>query len=446
LDEDHLLTPNQTVYFTFLDGGAPQPQITVTGPRTFTFTFSGTGQQGSLLVDSNRRFIGDLTTSLRYGPTLADDGITDLYNLANRYKIRRAKEISDLVRGRVGDAKMQTRWRILWEDQMIVNWDDPFQDPPLAYLKRKWTARAVNEYLYGWHGAPYFFAGVYNASTDSYDPPQNQIGATVADVVAGLAANCVVAKIRYHFELRKAMALNEYSIESETYEGGPDTKMYIANPPAADAQVRCAAQFDPGIQAPIQTMLTDWFRSGAGIFTWYTVGFLQPTTQSVDAVWGVTDDITHLTTPKLAAMAAIKANPPAMTRNAIPGVLDGRTLWCDSSTSTTYGNLSSFIGHLRALIFAPVTGTYTIRVRYTCNQSSRAANVRVNRNLVSGSPFSFTNQGTGIAHDTLRGTNGAGTLLLPDMTVTLNRGANAIDFARTGSQGDDVEIYSIQVI
>jgi hypothetical protein len=125
-------------------------------------------------------------------------------------------------------------------------------------------------------------------------------------------------------------------------------------------------------------------------------------------------------------------------------VLDGRTVWCGAYASTTYGNLSSYVGHLRALLIVQTTGTYTIKVRYTCNQPSRAAVVKVNRTSLG--TFNFTNQGTGVSHDALRGTNGSGTLLLPDMVVSLNAGANAIDFARTATQGDDVEFYSVQVV
>jgi hypothetical protein len=440
LGDDHQWTNGQTVYFTSIDGGNPQPAVTVTGPKTATFTYAGTGLQGALTVNSGQRVIGELNSTLRLGSTLAADSIVDVYPLAQRYRIRRTKEISDLVRARptIGDAKMGIRWRIVWEDQMIANPDDAFADSQLRYLKTKWTARPVSGltgYLYMWDGAPYFFA----------TPFQETAGATQAQIVGALQANCVLAKSDYHFERRKAFALSiDPNLRIGCYEGGPDTKSNTLN--GADLAVRCAAQFDPGIQAPIQTMLNDWFLAGGDVLEWYTLGFLQPTDQNRDQVWGVTDSIANLNTPKLNAFAAARASPPNVSRHLVPGTFDARTFEVGVYDSPgTYPNLGrANPSVVRGLVYASVAGNYTLRVRYTCNQPGMTANIFVNDGVAI--PVSFVNQGTGITHDTLRGTNGAGTIALADITIPLLREWNGIAFLRNGFQADWVELYSVGVL
>lgn len=442
--EDHLLSSG-TVYFNALDGMAEGTAVTTTVTGAKTFTFSRTGANGSLTVDSSTYFIGELNSTLRYGSTIGADPQTNLYQLKNRYSMRRLKELSDLCRGRptIGDAKMMTRWFPVWEDQMVDNsGDEQFGDAPLRYLETKWTSRSVKQYVGGLMGAPYFFCAPY----------QESAGATQAQVVGALAAlmdqpGTTLAKIRYHFESRVATACYYgLALGAGWYEGGPDTKSFTLN--TTDLAVRCATQFDPALRPAVEQILNDHFSLGGGLAMWYTLGFLRATDQNRDVVWGLTDHMNNTATPKMQGFANVRASPPIYTRNVVPGTVDARNS-CDRFGLSTYTGLTgtNLIKHWRIVVRCRAAGTYTLRIRYTCNFAGVTATVYVNETAVSGSPFTFTDQtsGGGGTHASLR--SSPGPIALTDMTVVLKQGPNAIDIARTvgTGSGDDVEPFDFLV-
>lgn len=307
--EPHKLDDGQTVWFTSFDGMSGNgTAVTVHVLDNKQFLFQRNGANGPMTATSSHWFMGQLDTTLRYGPSYNEDSNVNIYQLKNRWCARRLMEFAERCRARVGDSKMMTRWFPIWEDQMINNTgDNLWGDPPLRYLEKKWPQRRVREYVGGLAGAPYFFCWPY----------QEAAGATQAQIVDALAetkdqSGQKLARVAYCFEGRACTAkYYGLSLGSIWYEGGPDTKSYTLQ--GADLQVRCAAQFDQGIRQACVDYMAQHFEVGGGLICWFNLGFLNPTDANRDLVWGVTDKLDNHDTPKLQAMDSVRSGPVVLT-------------------------------------------------------------------------------------------------------------------------------------
>lgn len=355
--------------------------VTVIDANTASFVDGGEDAV-SLNIGSSCRCTYDTSTSLT--PDNGADGVLDIYGLQRRWCIRRLVQISDVIRATVGDAKMGTKFHMVWEDMMVSQELDVL----CSYVAANFNARPITDYFVAFAGAPYFF-GNYNQVS----------GATEEQVLDGLIngpEGCYVARSNYLFEWRAIMAL-KWGMHNLWYEGGPDTKYYGDDATNEDLVIRCAVQFNPGIKAPILQMIKDWQLTGGSAAQWYTGGFLQPTDNNRDSVWGIARGPDDLTAPKLEAIVESMETQATITRNIVgtPDPLDGRG---------RYGVYSPFTGAFprldynggnpatQYLLYDPVGGNRDVKV--TLNVDTIGHPFRIIVNGVNCGDFTPTATGS----------------------------------------------------
>jgi hypothetical protein len=420
----HGLTNGATIY---LNGfGESEAAKTITYIDTTSFSVPNTGADGTPTPGGNEWYIANLNTTLRYQTTFAGDSYVSFYGLTFRWMLRRLKEISDLVRAVVGDANMNTRFRVVVADQMIDN----SGTDQLDYVQTKWTARAVNAYFYGIAGAPYFFVTPY----------QNSYTATLQNLVDAATTNCQQAKTDYRFEKRAANARN-YGLKALCYEGGIDSTLYDDGASDANRLLRTDMSFDSRIKQPIKDMLESWFNIGGDLFCWYNDN-LDPTTNVSKYNFGVTNSYSNTTAPKYSALSETSSAIPAATgKHSAPGTIDGRGCWgVYAPYSGNYPNIGTYdysetptIRRNGWTVYCATSGTYALTTTYSCTSASYPADLYVSNSLVT----SYTASSAG-SHAT--------TFTFGPTNITLSVGLNNIEFRTSSGPDDALRVVSLEIV
>ena len=218
-----------------------------------------------------------------------------------RRTANRTKQISDIFRSIVGDAKMMSIYRPILAGQIV----NPYVlQTGLSMIQSVFGA--PNQYFYGLAGAPYFNLGTL----------QTQVGLSTTQVLDALAQTAIATPKEAHYESNGALAA-WYGLAFLAYEAGADT----FGPGSLDAKE--AANKDPRIQAINENFLTNWYQAGFSTLNLYTLGADTWATQY--GTWALTYDL-NVNTPKIASLDSTnaKAVPAIATRHMVPGTWDAR--------------------------------------------------------------------------------------------------------------------------
>ena len=402
----HGWTNGQNIYVTGIDGGSGTTRVaTVVNSTTATYPHAGT--DGALTINSSSWIVGVTGSGLAY------DGETSIYVLAQRGNIRRTKEISDLFRAVVGDAAMQTRFRILWAFQAVSR-----QVLNLDYIASEFPSRAVDEYFWATSGAPYFNLG--SLQTDS------NAAITVQDYVDELVLDAGNSKVEYLYD-HHIIDAGLRGLKYIHYEGGPDT---AGDSGASNNLKKTLAHFDAGIQAPYEEFMSDMFDNGVFGHVVYNGDLIQSDESYPFGAWGQTNATTNLAAPKMAAIISLRNGAqPSASRNLIPATIDARhfagqygDVSADSypTNGDTHADANQLTrGRLAYVISAPSTGSYDLTISYRrLDSSTQTANIVVNGVTISGITWTYTDT-TNVYE-------------LAPVSVPLVAGANAVEIVRTG--------------
>jgi hypothetical protein len=211
------------------------------------------------------------------GDTSLTDGGTDpnKYYWARRRIARRGVEISKLV----GHPQV----RCVLTSQIGFA-------PPGAMLKQQL------EYVEKYQGPPsQFFAAVGGAYYHS--PGKLEDGKTWYTSVNGVTASGIAQRLLDRAKLVKSsdsvLAFNalakKYGLASFMYEGGIDLQQFPNDVPA-----KIESQYDPRTGYAVEDYMVSWFESGGHAFFY----FVTASKYDKNGYWGLTEDISDLTTPK----------------------------------------------------------------------------------------------------------------------------------------------------
>jgi hypothetical protein len=216
-----------------------------------------------------------------------------------------------------------------------------------------------------------------------------------------------------------------YGLHNFTYEGGPG--MY--GTPSLAAKI--AANEDPQIGAQVTEALGDFFTSGGDMFVYYN----DASAYGQYGMWGTTQDVFDLATPKVAAIAALRGTSQVRTVGAaVPGSIAGTASSFEVSPGG-YSQPGSFYFRngetLAYLVDAPSAGTYALTLTvgsYVTTPSQATISVD---GVVAGS----------IATPTTGG-NPANEATSAALSVALPQGLSVIDVAETNGE---FALYSIEL-
>ncbi len=179
------------------------------------------------------------------------------------------------------------------------------------------------------------------------------------------------------FEENAALA-RWYGLPFVAYEGGPDT----FGPDNVAAKK--AAQFDPRMKDLVVRYLNNWYGYGFGLFTWFVAGATSYDTAY--GTWGLTDDMSKLTTPKVQGIDAVLAAPrTALTAGSpIPSELDARA-YAGARRPFTDRFLTG-LGDRDSrdyLVRAPAEGHYHVQINVAAGYPGAKVAILVNGTAVS---------------------------------------------------------------
>lgn len=327
--------------------------------------------------------------------SLAYDGNLNADMLGFRRTARRLKEISDIFRSVYGDAAMMTTIRPVFSGQVVQPY---ISQQGLEFIETVYGP--PSRYFYALAGAPYFNLGA----------KQTVDGLTTDDVLAALGDSVTGLGKSNVFEKNIAQA-RWFNLAWLAYEGGADT----FGP--GSLATKKAAGLDTRMTDLCKRYLSTWYAAGGETMMWYTAGATNWDTQY--GTWGLTNDITNTTAPKIKCMdqTLAGAQPAVQGRNAVPGTVNALA-WVGSEApfGTAAYNAVRYMhpgGYVDYALVAPAGGTYTLTLVAEAGQTGNKVDVSLNGRLVA--PM-FELLATGWNAP-------AGN---PPITVTLNKGYNTV--------------------
>ena len=299
-------------------------------------------------------------------PDLNYDKVNDKNKWAARRIAKRIKSISDIFRKVYGNAgwtnsvrpvlATQIAWPGFWLVDGLTFANDRFGPP--------------NNYLYACAGAPYFNLGTADQSTNL----------TKQQVIQALTKSVEAQKTDLNMDACATLA-RFYNLKFVGYEGGPDT--FGPNNIAA----KKAASLDPSIQAVCANYLNVWFGYGFDLMNWFVAGATSYDSQY--GTWGMTNDMTNQTAPKILAFDQVKAQlrAPLTAGIAVPGNIDPRQFCFRDADWQKGGNLtlnpSDWRGPYRDyLLRAKTTSSHPITLSVGTDQAGVKVQIWLNNALV----------------------------------------------------------------
>ncbi len=217
------------------------------------------------------------------GSSLADDGRSDDDTVLRRRHARRTYEIARIFASVFGEPAINQRIRPVMSWWVIQ--PAQYRDQ-LEWLRR--TYGPPQQYLYAIAGAPYFNSQGAGPSAS----PQQILAAMAASSDASRATRQQLSQLAAEFGLRHFC-----------YEGGPDS----GGGSATKVGNRIRAHRDAAMQGLVTRDLAhNWYPLGGSLFMYFTL----TSSYGRHGMWGATDDVTNLDTPKYRALAQAAANAP----------------------------------------------------------------------------------------------------------------------------------------
>lgn len=274
------------------------------------------------------------------------------YTWAMRRTAAQIKRVSDIFGSVWGANAITNRVRPVLGGQLVNSF---ILDTQLAYLNRV-------------HGDPRSYLTAVTGTSFMNLSAVEYTTMTTDEILAYLATSVQGEYPRYEEYAVKA-ALN--GLKSFASEGGVDT--FGEN----NIEAKKAAALDPRMAQVVSDFLREWYEHGGSQFNWFVAGATDYDTRF--GTWGLTNDITDLSTPKFEAVAAAAAAPAAsptigtMIPNAIPGAgYVNSPAPNDATVNAPAGKKLDYV------VRTPVAGAYRLTINYTTNQVVGRALVKVN--------------------------------------------------------------------
>ncbi len=287
------------------------------------------------------------------------------YTWAMRRTADQIKRVSDIFGSVWGANAITNRVRPVLGGQLVNSF---ILDTQLAYLNRV-------------HGDPRTYLTAVTGTSFMNLWAVEYTTMTTDEILAYLATSVQGEYPRYEEYAVKA-ALN--GLKSFASEGGVDT--FGEN----NIEAKKAAALDPRMAQVVADFLREWYERGGSQFNWFVAGATDYDTRF--GTWGLTNDITDLSTPKFEAVAAAAAAPAAaptigtMIPNSIPGAgYVNSPAPTDATVNAPAGKTLDYV------VRTPVAGAYRLTVNYTTNQAVGRALVKVNG--VAAGEIDFTAAG-----------------------------------------------------
>jgi hypothetical protein len=236
-------------------------------------------------------------------PDLNYDHVNDKYAWAARRIAKRIRTISNDFRSEYGTAGWTKSVRPVLATQ--IAWPAYWLVDGLTFANARFGP--PNNYLYACAGAPYFNLGTADQSTNL----------TKAQVLQALTSSVNEQKTDLNMDACATLA-RFYNLKFVGYEGGPDT----SGP--NNIAAKKAASLDPGMQTLCAAYLNVWFGYGFDLLNWFVAG--ATSYESQYGTWGLTNDMTDQTAPKIKAYDQVKGQGTAKLTEGIvvPGNIDPR--------------------------------------------------------------------------------------------------------------------------
>ena len=233
------------------------------------------------------------------------------YYLGRRYTIKRIIEISNIFRSVYGSLD---KVRPVFADQ--IGWGYGAMAADALDWAFQYYPQPLNYYLYGLAGAPYYYAD----------------GVTVDELLASLKKTTDNKVLWAQTDNNPASfytLAQTYGLKLLAYEGGLDTGQGTTN-----LVNRIALSYDSRMRDMTKDYLAQFYAAGGTLMCYFNLAG----TYSKWGQWGLTDDVTRLTSPKYLGAQDVTA-------------LDKRTFENGLTRINPYGILGSGDG---------LTGTYTM--------------------------------------------------------------------------------------
>jgi hypothetical protein len=221
------------------------------------------------------------------GTNLNYDGETNVYYWGIRRAAKKTVEFSDIFRGVFGDAAMNARVRFVLPWQVGGTW----QNYMLRYIADNYGP--PSHYVYATAQAPYM-----GNSTST---------GTVDECLDGMRS--YADSINRPANMRLSAVATYWGIKCFAYEGGPGLGG------GGGDSVKIAANYDPRIKDLIIHDIRDnWYAQGGDLFMYYQLC----SQWNGNGLWGTTQVIENLATPKYEALTELLAMPkPAITAGTL---------------------------------------------------------------------------------------------------------------------------------
>jgi len=289
-------------------------------------------------------------------------------------------------------------------------------------------------------GQTYFVGLVMSMITEAFGPPKNYLyglaqapywsgdnsldGLTAKQELQNAAANlATLAQPEHDF----AVWATEYGLHSITYEGGPGMSG------TASLQAKIDANLKPEMGRLVRKSIQDAVASDASLYMYYN----DAGTYGQYGMWGLTEDVFDLTTPKLTGVAAVVAQgqQKLTVGNVLPAAIVAATPdICFGGSYIGDGGAYVYLrprGRCGYLINAPEGGSYSVVLSVGNYYGASTAQLTLDRHAKA--QVAIPDTGGNI--DNWTNTN--------TVTLSLAAGLHVLSVESTGTQGFAMQTVSV---
>jgi hypothetical protein len=333
------------------------------------------------------------------GSNLNYDGTTDTYQWRMRFVTQRTVQIGEIFKHVFSDNPSRIR-PVLNNAWVAVSWANTDPDD-LKYVNDNYGP--PSNFLYGMSTTAY-----YSSASDT----------SIAAVQAGEMVSSDQNKSQY---LAQRAITTYYGLHSLVYEGGEgETGNESLNPiwgPPVDPNLPTlfATSRDPGMAAVEEhDLLANWYPSGGDLYNQFTlVG-----KYSSYGFWGLSEDLTNLSTGKWKGVKAVMAAPaPVVTAGTALPTMAGKTVSFQPNPSafnpTEFGSMTVGGGsETTAFYLLNASGSHTYSLTLTTSASQAGVTAEIWVDNVKQGTVSFPTSAGGSSALSVKLTPGLHTLML----------------------------------
>lgn len=279
---------------------------------------SGSVPDGEMDPDSSFTVISPTALTGVGSNDLTYDNFTGLYTLTQRFIARRTMEMSQACRAQFAPtAVIGNRFRFVFAPQASSG--DNYEGP-MAYAAQHDPSHPPGYHIWAIAGGIYHF--LWTTPGDSNTNIASDSGThIVSDYVNAAAGNATNSKIFYGYH--KAMAVaTKYGLRFRAYEWGYDV---FGDAGSTNNVLKGQAMFDAGMLTPTANSFNDFYRDGGELICYFHGGTQRSTDSAKFGCWALYEQL-GTETPRSQAILNVTPSPAAVSRNAIPGLIDARMI------------------------------------------------------------------------------------------------------------------------